>query len=230
MKRVLCFAAAAAALATALPAVAATNLIANGGFETPGDPTGASVVIYAGQEPTGFGWTVTEGSVDVHATNGPFGGNPDPVGAGASALDLVGLGAKGGIAQNFATKTGATYRLTFDFANNPFGPLASMNFGVNGRGSSSFMQSVTHTGSVLNNMNWTSFTYEFTANDTLSTLFFTNTAGITSGGIYLDNVNVEYVSGGIGVPEPATWALMISGFGLAGTALRRRARLAPTAV
>ena len=29
-------------------------------------------------------------------------------------------------------------------------------------------------------------------------------------------------SGAAGVPEPASWALMISGFGLAGTALRRR--------
>lgn len=29
-----------------------------------------------------------------------------------------------------------------------------------------------------------------------------------------------------GVPEPATWALMISGFGMAGSALRRRVRVA----
>lgn len=29
-----------------------------------------------------------------------------------------------------------------------------------------------------------------------------------------------------GVPEPATWALMISGFGMAGSALRRRAKVA----
>lgn len=29
------------------------------------------------------------------------------------------------------------------------------------------------------------------------------------------------------VPEPGTWALLVTGFGLAGTALRRRRRLAP---
>jgi len=29
-----------------------------------------------------------------------------------------------------------------------------------------------------------------------------------------------------GVPEPASWALMIAGFGLAGAALRRRSALA----
>lgn len=31
-----------------------------------------------------------------------------------------------------------------------------------------------------------------------------------------------YQTGGVGVPEPTTWAMMISGFGLAGAALRRR--------
>jgi len=39
--------------------------------------------------------------------------------------------------------------------------------------------------------------------------------------------NVRIDDGGFhGAPEPATWALMITGFGLAGSALRRRARLA----
>lgn len=37
---------------------------------------------------------------------------------------------------------------------------------------------------------------------------------------YLDNVLVQ--STPLGVPEPASWALMIAGFGLAGSALRRR--------
>jgi PEP-CTERM motif len=39
--------------------------------------------------------------------------------------------------------------------------------------------------------------------------------------------NIEYEMGGAGgIPEPATWALMIGGFGAAGTMLRRRRALA----
>ena len=37
----------------------------------------------------------------------------------------------------------------------------------------------------------------------------------------LDNFSLRAVPPG-GVPEPASWALMIAGFGLAGAALRRR--------
>ena len=37
------------------------------------------------------------------------------------------------------------------------------------------------------------------------------------------------VVNGVGVPEPATWALMLAGFGLAGASLRRRRALHPTA-
>ena len=43
------------------------------------------------------------------------------------------------------------------------------------------------------------------------------------GGFVLDNLTL---SAGAAVPEPATWAMMIAGFGLAGVATRRRTRIA----
>lgn len=57
--------------------------------------------------------------------------------------------------------------------------------------------------------------------------FSLGTSGWAGGNLQFDNVVLDapVVSG---VPEPTTWALMITGFGLAGTALRRRRRQALT--
>ena len=51
---------------------------------------------------------------------------------------------------------------------------------------------------------------------------------VTTNEIQTDNFVLDAVSATAGVPEPATWALMLGGFGLAGSALRRR-RAAPAA-
>lgn len=51
------------------------------------------------------------------------------------------------------------------------------------------------------------------------TLRFSN----TSGGLVIDNVRVDVIGAATGaVPEPATWAMMLTGFGLVGACLRRR--------
>ncbi len=57
------------------------------------------------------------------------------------------------------------------------------------------------------------------------TLNFTGTArsiGLAGSGTYFDNVTL----GAPGVPEPASWALLIAGFGLTGAAMRRQRRVA----
>jgi hypothetical protein len=43
----------------------------------------------------------------------------------------------------------------------------------------------------------------------------------------LDNLKIDYFTrGGNGVPEPAAWAMMLAGFGIAGAAMRKRNKVA----
>lgn len=56
---------------------------------------------------------------------------------------------------------------------------------------------------------------------------FASDYGVTGHGIQLDNLKVTGLVPVSAVPEPATWAMMIAGFGLMGTALRRRRASAP---
>ena len=49
------------------------------------------------------------------------------------------------------------------------------------------------------------------------TFAVTETVGGDNAGIVLDNISVSTA-----VPEPASWALMVAGFGLVGFAYRRR--------
>lgn len=56
---------------------------------------------------------------------------------------------------------------------------------------------------------------------TIDRLVFDGIGG--AGGFVFDNLSLN--EGGA-VPEPATWALMIAGFGMAGAAVRRRTRIA----
>ena len=69
-------------------------------------------------------------------------------------------------------------------------------------------------------MNWQSYSYTFTAFAPTSTLTFAS-AEYNPYGPALDNVSIA----GGAVPEPASWALMIAGFGGVGSLMRRRRAL-----
>jgi hypothetical protein len=67
---------------------------------------------------------------------------------------------------------------------------------------------------------WTNHTISFTATNAGSVQIDLRSYSVDGIGPLLDNVSLDVTGGG--VPEPASWALMIAGFGLAGGALRRR--------
>jgi len=72
---------------------------------------------------------------------------------------------------------------------------------------------------VNNGGNFTSYALNFTGSGA-SRLLFQVAAG--PGRWQLDNVAIAPTPAA--VPEPATWAMMLVGFGLAGTGLRKRHR------
>jgi len=67
--------------------------------------------------------------------------------------------------------------------------------------------------------------YFTTANGGAFSVTFNNIAGFTPGGDAKGSVTIHVDSAGA-VPEPAAWAMMIAGFGLAGATLRRQRALA----
>lgn len=75
----------------------------------------------------------------------------------------------------------------------------------------------TMTPTLTNPVPWSKVTMYFTADSTSETLSFLNAGGGAPPFALLDGVSLT-----AGVPEPATWTLMILAFGMVGGALRRR--------
>ncbi len=156
---------------------------------------------------TQFGNTRSVGVAPIAAFEGQFAGFFGPPGS------------TGGIFQTLMTAVGSVYSYSFALAN--FGlPTNSFNASIGGT-------------SVLTLTNVAPFAYRvysgtFTATSTATDLRFTfqNDPGI----FRLDAVSVNLISGAGAVPEPAAWAMMIGGFGLAGAALRRRRKAAKVTV
>ncbi len=190
------------------PALAATNLVTNGGFD-------------------GLlsDWTVSPGpGSEIATSNGnayssccdtsklASQSNPFAVFGGGNVANVSVL------AQTFGTFGGKDYILTFDLTALGAGSqgfLAEV-FGKESLGSLSPTATATTP--------FSSYSLAFTADSSWTTIAF-NVAPLGSGAddnidTILDNVSVS------AAPEPATWATMILGFGLAGASLRRR-RAAP---
>ncbi len=182
----------AIALAAAIPA---QNLLINGSFEqgpNPGsytnEPMGSTVIT---------GWTVSVGNID-------YVGSLWMASDGSRSIDLEGsagtcvlyTNCPGGIAQSFATVVGQQYTVTFDLAGNIFGApvVKTILFSAAGQSQSYTFDT---TGFSAGNMGWAEVTWNFTANDTTTTLEFDSADTPPTGwGPVIDNVVVVPSVGG----------------------------------
>ena len=122
------------------------------------------------------------------------------------------VGSTGSISQLLNTAAGQSYDISFWLMN---GSAGKNSFDVSFDGQPAGV-SFNNFGS----LSYTKFTFSGVAsgNGSLLTFDFRQDPSFW----YLDDVSVQGVAGP--VPEPATWAMLVGGFGLVGVALRRRRR------
>lgn len=222
MKLPLLIGAAAAALAMVAPAHAATFLVTNGGTVTfdnsqttaPGD----KVVTFNGSAPAGTAVTLNGAAIVSGNVGGqyaqPFGSDGSPYlsvfgGTSATIADTTGIGYNG-----LSLYLGSidTYN-AIDILSTTGALIASF-------GGSSFLGGPSGDQTLPATNRLISFTRD--ANDPL---FGGVTIRSSQNSAEVDNV--RFLSPAA-VPEPATWAMMLFGFGFLGIALRRRNRASPT--
>lgn len=195
------------------------DLIANGGFESPGNGDQPFKTYDPFVQPPMPSWTVVENNVDIVSN----GWSDILAYAGGQFLDLVGSNHGGAISQTFSTVPGQQYSLSFAYANNVASNIdASAAVSVTGFGSTNNLlpaglQNISHSGESIV---WTLYSTTFTAGSTQTTLLFRETDELSwNGGILLDAVSVN------AVPLPPSILLLGSGLlGLGAMGLRRRWR------
>jgi hypothetical protein len=182
------------------------ELVSNGGFESGMSAWTVGGSVFAGTGAIYGPCCSTSGSEPNYSSNhfGSFGaGNV----AGPHSLT-----------QMLATVIGATYVVNFD-AGALGGGNQTIQLLAMGDYAGGMFNSL-----VNNNLDFT-FTHHslsFVANSTSTALtFLVNTPGPDNVDTILDNVSVSGA-----VPEPATWAMMLMGFGLIGATLRGSRRAA----
>jgi hypothetical protein len=200
--RKTCVALALAAATASTPAFSQT--IANGGFDQT-SPSGSYQTVSSLP-----GWTVS-GDIDLI---GSYWSSQ----AGGRSIDLNGNG-PGGISQTITGLTpGTTYIVSFFISGNPdnsFNPNPKTALLTLGSGPGTPISYTLTAANTSSTMNWLAQSYSFVASGTTAFLGLqSTTAG--SWGMAVDSFVIS------AAPEPATWGMMIMGFGIAGLALRRR--------
>jgi hypothetical protein len=191
--------AALAALATAGAAQAATNIVDNPGFEAGG-------ALSPWTSTTDGGWLAATFATGVVPNSGArFAAASD--GATCTAANPCDLN------QDLATAAGQAYDLSF-----AYNPGEGSRFGSDLQ---VFWGGALVDDIALGDNAWNSYTLSnLVAASTTTTLTFRAAAPVTPSGV--DDVSVAAVAAGGGVPEPAAWALLLTGFATVGVTLRRR--------
>ena len=148
-------------------AAESTNLIKNGSFEQGmALPETSRYVPVDDKAQAIAGWTVSRGTVDICQAL------YWEAAEGSRSLDLNGNNA-GGVSQTLATTPGTLYQVEFALACNPAATAAAMRVEVR---SSKLQQSqdfkVSSEGHSLTQMGWQRHAWQFTAQDTSTTIEF----------------------------------------------------------
>ena len=138
--------------------------------------------------------------------------DPAFVASGAYGAEFGPFGSTAGISQTLSTNAGQSYLISFDLRN--FSGTAPNFYDVLFGGVSLF--SATNSAA----FGYTNFSTTATALGVSTDLAFNFRHDPSL--FALDNVSVTAVNGA--VPEPATWAMMLIGFGAMGVSMRRRRR------
>ena len=169
------------------------------------NPAG-SVLVNGSFESNDTGWTMTGNRVVIPTTLPEYsafaGSNLLVFHGGPTLPDAV-------VSQTFATVVGQPYVLTFNIGTLAVGSTAEQKLKVDVTGVASLVSdTVILNGNGAGTSNWTSKTYNFTADRTTTTLTFTDTSTITTNiDLLLDNVAV---SGPSGAPNTAPVAVLDS--------------------
>ena len=158
------------------------------------------------------GWTPFGNTTN----NGVFcpGAGSNGVANGNCAAFFGPVGTTGGISQSVATSAGQSYNLSFWLIS--MGPSPN-TFEVLFGGNSVFgLANVPSSGQQYN------VSVTATSASSLLSFVFRDDPSF----LLLDNVSIARATPG--VPEPATWAMMLFGFGAMGAALRRRPKASTT--